>query len=301
MKGIQYKCNNLVEVQEATKNLDVSQIVPLKIDFLGNIKNIKSHKGIYNVTKDQFCTTIGLHYNLIQHKEYFDNFAKALKRLNLKYNMSIMSCGNKAFCDIEFKNKNIKFEKLNEEFITGIRLINSYDKSTGLSCMPRFTRLACTNGMVLTRNQKTISIRHNSKSLKEIESFIERKISSIVNEYNYLQTWVNESIKDSTEWQTACKVMEKLFSQPKHRIEILKQLDISMISITDKKTKKVIYNYVLDNKNRKKINRWELYNAITNYITHGEHITPHIESMFQKKAEKLLLTPIVKIPIKIGI
>jgi len=303
MKGLQYECNNLVEVMDATSNLDVAEIVPLKMDFLGNLKEVNNYRGVYNVTRDKFCAAVVPYYNLVQHKQYFDSFAQALDRLNMKFKMTIKTSGDRAFCDIEFDNKNIKFDKLDEEFITGMRLVNSYDKSTGLHCMPRFTRLACTNGMILTRNENTVSIKHHSKMIKELEKFIENKIHTMINEYSDLQTWVSESIKDSIEWNAACKIIEKLFKQPKHREEILKRLDIDMVIVEDKKSKKKSVTYVWndENKKKKKFNRWELYNAVTNYLTYGEHITPHIENLFHKRAEKLLVTPLIKMPKATGI
>ena len=289
-------CNNLDEVQKATSNLDKSKLCSLKIDDGGVIKDVDNFKGVYNITQGKFCASVVPYYNLVQHKEYFDSFAEAMTRLNINFKMIIKQSGNKSFADIDFQDKNIKFDKLNEEFVTGIRLINSYNKSTGLIVAPRFTRLACANGMIITRTMKTVSIKHNSKILKELQSFIEKKLNSIINESTHLQTWVSEGMADSVEWRVAARILEKLFTQIKHREEILKRLEISLVVVTDKKTKKKNVSYVLDNKEKKKVTRWDLYNACTHYITHGEHITPHIEDVLHKKAEKLLDTPLAKMP-----
>jgi len=291
-------CKNLQAVQKETAKLDKAKMCNLKIDDGGAIKDIKEYKGIYNVSKGKFCAAVVPYYNLIQHKEYFDAFASALDRLDIKYTMVIKQSGNRAFADIEFIDRNLKYDKLNEEFTTGIRLINSYDKSTGLHAMSRFTRLACTNGMILTRSEKTISVKHHSKIAKEIEGFVEKKINELISKYDDLREWVSTSMKDSVEWKVCCSIIEKLFKQLKHREEILKRLGISIVVVTDKKTKKKNVTYVLDNKKdeKKKFNRWDIYNAVTNYLTYGEQITPHIENLFHKQAEKLLVTPIVKLP-----
>lgn len=295
-------CYNLAEVQEATNHLDRASIMPLKGNDNGVWKEITNHVGVYNNSKGRFCTTVAPHYNLIQHKEYFDGFAAAMDRLSLKYTMTIRSSGNKAFADIEFEGRNIKFEKLDEEFTTGIRLANSYDKTCGLFIAPRLTRLACTNGMILTRIEKTLSVKHHTKILKEIESFIENRLNQIVVQDYELQNWVASSMKDSIEWMTACKIISKLFNQRLHMEKILSELGISIVEIEDKKTKKKSITYVWDdNKNKKnKLNRWQLYNAVTSYLTHGEHITPHIESLFHQRAERLLITPLAKIKVKRG-
>ena len=292
------RCETLEEVKKATSELDTAKAVPLKIDDGGVIKDVKNFKGIYNITQGKFCTSVVPYYNLVQHKEYFDGFAVALNKLGIDFTMTLKQTGNRAFADIEFKNRNVKFDKLNEEFTTGIRLINSYDKSSGLYVMPRYTRLACTNGMIITRSEKTVSIKHHSKLVSQIQSFIEKKIHQMINENLDLYNWVSQSMEDSIEWKLCCGIIEKLFTQIKHREEILKRLNISLIQITNKKTKQKSVSYIWDDKikEKEKINRWEMYNAITEYLTHGEHITPHIENLFHKQAEKLLSTPLKKMP-----
>ncbi len=301
------RCCTLVQVQTQTDLLPKAIEVPLKIDVGGVIKDVSNYKGVYNITDDKFCSAVTPSYNVVNHKQYFDGFAEALDRLNLKYSMNIKRVGNKAFADIDFKDRNIKFDKLNEEFMTGIRLTNSYDKTTGLGFAPRFTRLACSNGMILTRSEMKYNIKHHSKLINELEGLIETRIASLINQNNELKGWVSTSMEDSIEWLNCCRILEKLFQQPKHIEEILKRLGISMITnskdtkIKTKKgriQKKKFYSYVWDDDNKKteKINRWDLYNAITNYLTFGEHITPHVESVLHNKAEKILMTPLAKLP-----
>lgn len=294
-----YECSTFDEVKTATENLDKATMVPLKIDDGGVIKDVDNFKGVYNVSKGMFCTAVVPYYNLVQHKEYIDGFAEALGRLNIKYEMVIKQSGNRVFVDVEFPDKKHEFKELDETFICGIRLVNSYDKTTGLFAVPRFKRLACLNGMIVTRFEKTISVKHTSKIVSEIEKFIELRINDIINRYADLQQWVSESMKDSLEWRTCCGIIEKLFSQIKHREEILKRLGISIVIVKDKKNKKKNVSYVWDDSDKKKakFTRWEIYNSITQYLTHGEAITPHIESLFHKYAEKLLTTPLKKMPL----
>ena len=298
-KGVEYICNNVSEVKEATLHLDIAQLMPIKVDDGGILKDVTNFVGVYNVSKGKFCAAVVPYYNLVGHKQYFDSFAEALERLNIEFKMTLKSAGHKAFADIEFEGRNLKFTKLNEEFTTGIRLVNSYDKSTGIFVIPRYTRLACTNGMVLSRSEKTLSIKHHSKIVQEIEAFVERKLNNIITENEDLKNWVSESIADSIEWEYACNIVGKLFTQIKHREQVLKRLDISVVVTKDKKTKKQSVEYVWDDEKvqKKKLTRWEIYNAITQYITHGEQITPFIENIFNKKAEKMLITPLQEMPV----
>jgi hypothetical protein len=293
-------CTTGEEIKTKIDFLDVASLVPIKIVDNGVLKDVKNLVGLYNNSRGKLCCTVAPYYNLVQHKEYFSRFAEALTRLNIKYTMSFKQEGNRAYCDFEFKDRNIKFQKVGEEFTTGIRLVNSYDKSRGLYIVPRFTRLACTNGMIISVFKHTISIKHHDKRVIEFERLIEVKLAEIINQSNELSTWVSNALGDSIEWRTACKIIGKLFEQLKHREPILKNLGIDVIEVEDKKTNKksIAYVWANDKQKKDKFNRWELYNAITNYLTHGEHITPHLENRFHKKAEKVLLTPLIKLPME---
>lgn len=293
MKYVEYVCENAQEVPNITSNLDKAKLVPISIDDGGVIKPVPNWKGVYNVSQGRMCATVVPNYNLVQHKEYFDAFAVALNRLNVPFRMRLTQSFNKAYADIDFIGRNLKFDKLNEEFTTGIRLTNSYDKTLSLSISPRYTRLACTNGMILTRMQYTVHLKHHSKLVKEFEIQIERSIQNIINQSDDLKNWVSQSMLDSIEWNTACLIIEKLFKQRKHRDPILKELGISCIDKEEKGKAYVEYVWDDDTQKKKKLNRWELYNAVTSHLTHGQHISPFIQELYQQKAEKILETPLV--------
>ncbi len=292
------ECNSIEEVRKGVESLDKAALVDLKIDDGGVIKDVEKYKGVYNHSKGKFCGAVVSHYTVVQHKDYFLSFAESMTRLGMDYKMTLKECGNRAFADIEFKGRDLKFDKLDEEFITGIRLSNGYAHNIGISVSPRFTRLACDNGMILTRSIKKISQKHIEVKIRNVNNFVETELNGLIKSYSELEKWVSMSMADSIEWITACKIMGKLFKQLKHREKILKELGISVIHVENKKTKKKNISYVWDDlqNKKKKFNRWELYNAITSYITHGEHISPHVEDLFHKSAERLLITPLSKMP-----
>lgn len=299
MENVQYhECNNLQEVQSATSTLDKAKEVPIKIDDGGVIKDVKEWKGIYNISQGKFSAAVISYYNVIQHKEYFDAFAQAMDRLNVKYKMIIKQAGNRAFADIQFEGRNIKFKKLNEEFVTGIRLMNGYNGKTGLLVSPMFTRLACLNGMIITRTERSFSVRHHSKMLQEVETFVEKRLNELINKYDDLQAWVSGAMADSKEWTLCCNIIAKMIPIVKHREQVLKNLGIDIVIKTDKAKKKT-FNYIWhdDKLKKEKFTRWEVYNAVTSYLSHGKQITPQMEDWYHRKADKLLLTPLNKMPI----
>jgi hypothetical protein len=295
-----YKRNETVfstmeEINQACSQLDSAKKVPLKVDDGGVIKDVTNMVGVYNLKQGKLCSAVTPSYNLLQHKDYFVMFADAMNRLNLKFNMEVQNCGNKAICDITFIDKNIEFKDLNEEFATGMRLVNSYNKTTGISIMPRFTRLACTNGMIVSRFGKVETIKHHYNLAKNIDRLVEVKLNEFINSDNLLRKWVSESMADSIEWTATTKIIERIFKIEKFIDLILKPLGISVdvVEIDDNGNKKKSFIYrqtgesIVENR---RIDRWTLYNAITSAISHSEHISPNIEMAMQKKAEKVLTT-----------
>jgi len=280
------ECITVGEVQAATERLDTAQLVP--IQWGKDNTPVTNFRGIYNNAQKEMCNVVSDNYHVVQHKEYFDSIAESLDRLGIKFKMTMFQSGNKAFADIDFNNRNLKFDKLNEEFVTGFRVSNSYDKSTSLNFQVKLTRLACMNGMILSKFiDGQFSIRHNQLLAKEIDKFVSIGINKIINGNAELQTWISDSMLDSTEWINCAKLCELLFERFKHREQILKRLGITCVIVKDTKTGKKVVTYMNDTCTQK-VTRWKLYNSITSYITQGSHITPLLEELMQKKAEQIL-------------
>jgi hypothetical protein len=266
-------------------SFDRAQIVDAYVNDGGVMKQCDHHKAIYNISQGRVAAFVSNDYKLINHGEYFESFKESLDRLNLDYTYKTTNLGNMAIVDFSFKNMNIKFEKLGEEFATGIRLVNSYNKSTGLMMFSKFTRLACMNGMVMSKFAQALNMKHTSKEILNFAPAIERKLAHLINERAELQAWVEASISDSIEWEAVGTIMTKLMTQQKHRAEILSRLNIQCIKKDDG-----TFEYASENKAKR--TRWEIYNAITHYLTHSEQLTPFISEVLAKKAEKVLINPL---------
>ena len=293
-----YKCETLEEVKIATEKLDKAiEVCPLKFDVGGVEHETHNWKGIYNISKGVYTKTVSKNlYQMITHKDFLNAFMESLNNLNIKFKVNIQSTGNTVVTDIEFTEKKQVFKELGEEFISGIRLINSYDRNFPVTIMPRLVRLACLNGMVLSRDETRFNVKHSSQLVKEIEKLISVKINQILNKYQDMQVMVENCIADSIEWKIACTIISKLIQQPKHIDKILEILNITRIvtpNIKDKKNPTITYlgpKY----KDTDVLTRWQIYNAITQYATHGEQLTTYLEMHLQNKAEKILLTPLLK-------
>jgi hypothetical protein len=241
-------------------------------DEFGNPKLDPDEKLVFNVTQNKKGCYASKGYNIIQHRETVQSLFEGLAGLNIKFVSKIKQQGHRIFVDAEFPDvPTIKLTQKGEEFAIGVRLINSYDKTTGLVVVPMVKRLVCSNGMVLKTFGEGIVMKHNASIAKAIAGKIEQCISKIINSHQNLQKMVNECIGDSIEWQMVEKIMQRLIGRKKHMDEIKSRMNPANGMIT----------------------RWDLYCAITNWATHGEALKPNVESWLQSKAEKLLRTPLV--------
>ena len=229
-------------------------------------------KAVYNVSKGQVASIVSKDYEIIQHQDVARDFLTACANLNIKTKTKLNNHGNRIFIDVEFPDSKLYVQK-GEEFIAGFRLINSYDKTTGIMIVPRLVRLVCSNGMIMDVKGfvQSFSYRHNQEMAKNFGGYIEKALKDTINSNDKLKAMVNECIIDSVEWEILDKVLEGLIQTKKH------------------------YEAISELMKDKEPNRWELYNAITNYATHGEQLSPNVEMVLQGKAQRVLVTPMKRL------
>ena len=266
----------LNELKQEAVNLDVAEVREVFVSSLNypSRHHAKDYRGIWNTTQDKIACIASKNYEITQHKDVVNGVVDALQRLNMNATASLKTQGHRMFVDINFPDAKLYLNEVNETFTSGLRIINSYDKSTGIMVLPELKRLACMNGMVVHQSfMEGISIRHTSKLVADFEGTVEKMLKQMVNGCDKLKAMVNDCIGDSIEWVAVEKIMEGLIGRKKH-IEAIKEK--------------------LENRTTP-TSRWDLYNAITNYATHDEHLTPNINQWLQNKAQKVLTTPLVQL------
>jgi len=236
----------------------------------GDMKKAEDYKAIWNLSSNSLGCIASKGYHIIQHREVIKSLFTALKNLNINFTFNLKKDNHRIFMDIRFPDVKLYVDgEVGEEFIGGLRLVNSYDKTTGLLILPRLERLVCSNGMVVRKFVGGFTIRHNQKLILDFERLIERAMNDMINGCDKLKAMVSTCIADSIEWDAVETVLENLIFRKKHIepiFEIIKKKDV--------------------------VTRWDIYNAVTQYATHSTQIKPSIEAWLQNKAEKLLETPL---------
>lgn len=250
----------------------------------GNVVEAPNHQAVWNLTKNALGCIASKEYNIIQHSEVVNSLFQAIKGLNLKFDFNMRTQGHRVFLDVSFPDTKLlvqaKGMEKGETFIGGIRLINSYDKTTGLLILPRLCRVVCANGMIMSHFIQGYSIRHNQELVKDFEVVIEKALNNMVNSCDKLKSVVENCLGDSIEWQVLEVVLKNLIAYEKHRIAIFTILK------SNEKLK------------GKPITRWDIYNSVTKYATHGAQLKPSIEMWLQNRAQYLLETPLKELSVE---
>lgn len=261
----------LSELQRTSMGFDTAVLKPV---FVGEDKKEDlNHFAIWNEDKEKVSAIVSPQYELIQHRVVVSEVAEALQELGLKGEAVVSNGGDVVFIDISFPEAKLYVAK-GEEFYAGIRLVNSYNKTTGIMVLPHLKRLVCQNGMAMNVGWvKEFSVTHTSKLAKEFATIIPTMLKSMIDGNDKFKAMVNNCIADTMEWQSLKIVVGTLIKTDKHRDKIW---DILMKA------------------NKETYSRWECYNAITNYCS-VEKLTPLVQNALQNKAQKILITPLAQL------
>lgn len=263
---------NLTELRNEALSFDQAEARPV---FVGaEHSEAKEHQAIWNLDKNTLACIASEKYNIAQHQDVIEGVAEALQQIGVDCTARTRNSGNKILVDIQFDNAKLYVQK-GEEFLAGIRLINSYDKSTGIMILPRLVRLACSNGMVVNVGfLKEFSVKHTSKLVQDFEKVGREVIKSLVESNEKFKALINNCIGDSVEWEILDRIAAKLFEAKKHREAILEILHKDELT---------------------EVTRWDLYNAVTNYVTHNNSLSAGVDIFLQNKAKRILVTPLAQL------
>lgn len=232
---------------------------------------VENYKGIYNLGTGKIASVVSKGYQIIQHNDVVNGLVNVLGSLNLDVHGTIRDNRDKLIIDLAFKDQSL-IEDDSKGIQLGIRAINSYNKTSSFRLEMYAYRLVCQNGMSFGNVMETREITMHvgkAKTQDMVEKTVAIFVKNVINSSEKLQNLVNKMMVDSIEWNTAVKIFEGLIVQKKHREAILDRLDRT-----------------------KPLTRWDIYNAMTNYITHDDQLTPNVQTYLETKSQKVLKTDV---------
>ena len=226
-------------------------------------------------------------YQIVQHNDVAQGVVESLGRKGIEVAGLARVDDKRARFDVYFTNGGTPVTDDADGIKLGIRVVNSYDKSTSFRLELFGYRTICQNGMVLGRALNGIReiTMHmgNEKPLDVVKRITEGFIIQAINSSALLQQYVDSAMADSIDSEDSIAVLKLLLKRKKHRAVICEKLGIEMIEEYDKELKQKKFYYVPG----KPFTRWDLYNALTEYATH-DNLARGVEDQMQNIAQKVL-------------
>lgn len=263
---------NLVELKSAAMSFDRARTRDLYVKADGMESLCRTHMQVWNEDKGTQACVAPKRYQVLQHRFVTEVLVDALTSFGMKADARLKQAGHGIQIDIDFPEQTIELTTVGEKFTAGIHVVNDYSKTQGLLIAPRVTRLACSNGMVVTEIVKPRRIKYSEELRVTVGTMMDQVLREIIDSDDKLQGVISACMKDSVEWSYATLFLRQLLCHKKHRNAVLGRLE-----------------------HGKPVTRWSLYNAITDYATHGERLKPSVETWLHNKANLLMKHSIAEV------
>ena len=260
---------SLAELKNISMGLDRAEAWDLYGEKDGTDRyECKRNMLVMNIDRNVMACIARKSYTVIQHRHAVESVVDALTSLNIRCEATLKASKHAIQLDVDFPDKFVELTKVNEKFTCGMRLSNDYSQQFGLLIAPRIKRLACSNGMIVVDIVKPKHIKWNEQLTVELQGLIDELIKDLINSDQKLQDVVSICMQDSVEWNTAKLLLQFMFKKKKHIKEIFARLP--------------------SQKDISKVTRWEMYNAVTDYATHGKRLRPEVDAWLHNKANQII-------------
>jgi len=273
------KFNGLEELQEIIKGLDRAEIREVYVkEPVSNFYKKQKCVAIWNVDRNELEAIMSDKYVLVQHSDAFFPLIQAVQSFNSEVFGFVNNEGGKVFIDVLFNDDALSINPLDEHKINlGFRASNTYDGSGAFIVQAFAYRGYCQNGMLFGRQSLAQSYQiHRGKVSIAVFTEIMHKLQDLV---PLIRKNINSAILDEFEFNELPEILQGYGLGKRSLIKV---------------QEKILENAGLEVKD--KLNRWDVYNGITSYISHD--LNERIEitrQRYHKIAEKVLITPIASI------
>ena len=265
---------SLAELKNHAMALDRAEMWDLYGRKEGNEDyNCRGHMLVMNMDKAAMACIARKNYVVIQHRHAVESVVDAISSLNIKSLATMKVSRHGVQVDLNFPDVSFELKNVGEKFTCGMRLHNDYSQQSGLVIAPRVNRLVCSNGMIISEVVKPRRIKWTEQLNVELEGLIDKLIKDIISSDERLANKVSDCIGDSVEWKTMNLLLRFMFKNKKHIKELIARLPMD----------------------KEKITRWDFYNSVTNYATHGKRLKPEVDAWLHNKANEIMKNNFTKL------
>lgn len=264
------KIENLDGLSNQVGNFDQAVETKLFFGSEGNPQSMDRWKGVFNMGTGQVAQVVSKGYQIIQHNDVVQSVVESLGNLNIQVDGLVRNQRDRVKLDLVFQNQGVPIKDDATGCKLGIRAVNSYDKSSSFRLEMFAYRMICSNGMALGNMMGVREVTFHvgeKKPLEKIKEITERFVKEVINSSEKLQEYVSFAMEDSIEWDLTKKLITKLMGGTQCHIKAIEER----------------LEEVKDN-----LTRWDVYNAMTEYLTHDQQLKPSVVDMLERKSRVVL-------------
>jgi len=211
-------------------------------------------------------------YELVQHQDAFVSVINALNKAGVVMQGRVNDFKTSAWLDMTFENLKIKDPAGGGDISLGYSVRNSYNKETGLNIFPFAVRGICSNGMIFKDTYdlglEILSVRHMGDVLEKVANRIKDMLQATLKAKGTYLDMFNRATGEVFRFSTQDELI----------------MTIASYGVSEKRVKELMArgSFDLDN-----VNRYEIYNCLTEYATWAQ-LSPGLYEDIQGAAEKCL-------------
>jgi len=259
------------ELREIIATLDRAEERPVYVG--DNLE--EEYKGIWNLGTDSLSVIASEGYSLVDHQEAFGLVADGLEGKN--FYGTILNHHDYVSCEVFFPDIQVKDDEQGIDL--GMKVVNSYNRTASFKGHATAMRLVCENGMYMKKIIPDLQFAHIHVGMlgDEIDSILETFFHNLEESTEAIQKVLDMSMTTFIEFDSLAQVQatfETILRSPFHAKRVMP------------------FYQAVDELNPSK---WEVYNAITAYITHAD-VVPSRVDIYSNWAENLLLPTVTLVP-----
>lgn len=158
-----------------------------------DVKKADGYKGIVNKITGSIAAIVSKKYELIQHKNVYDAFTKAVGLITEETQIKVEFAKNGARMFIFLEYPKVSFEVKKGDIVNyGLTVTNSVDGSMRLMVIPYTKRLICSNGMTHQEMLGGVQKKHlkNAKVLvEELPAVIKEGLNNVTALHELYKQW----------------------------------------------------------------------------------------------------------------
>lgn len=237
------------------------------IEIKPGFHEVPHNKGVINLRSGTLAAVVGQNYSVLQHGDALGTTINTIESLGMKAMYKVENDGNVARMEVLFPDITIKDDS-KEGILLGVRMMNSYDKSTSFRGEFFGYRKVCSNGMYSSKilGEISISAMHVGENFSRLEQDVLKFVRHVVDSPQVVEKKIVEAIDAILNFKDKEQVYDTVFSQWQN------------MSAAEKISEAIPLH----------TNRWQVFNAMTRFLSH-EDITHRTRDNLAKVAEKVLL------------